>query len=302
MIDRFARIEGFDIVDAQLHIGPGSFEPYLEAMNSLGINSVLIDEFWVTSVTQSPTQVDPGYRLPNGAWRAIYPVAQLAATLHPDRFSYFVRLDRADPDLESVARLVASSPSGRGFRITPRLTAEETSAFMSGAFEPMMEILQEIGLPLCLFVPGLAEYLPFYLRKFPRLQFVIDHCGMGMPGLPPSFSASEGERATSPTYFAEVLKLAEFPNVALKISHAPLLFWSDTPYEAARKHLRSAIEAFGADRLLWATDKTLLPSHTWADLLLWVRDDPELSHEEKSRILGKSARSIFRWPAAKAGQ
>jgi hypothetical protein len=205
MIDRFTRIESFDIVDAQLHIGPGSFEPYLEAMNSLGINSVLIDEFWVTSVTQSPTEVNPGYRLPNGAWRATYPVAQLAATLHPDRFSYFVRLDRNDPDLESVARLIASSPSGRGFRITPGLTADDALAFMNGGFEAMMETLQEVELPLCMFIPGLAEYLPQYLRKFPSLQFVIDHCGMGMPSLPPGRSTSEGERTTDPSYFAEVL-------------------------------------------------------------------------------------------------
>jgi hypothetical protein len=38
--------------------------------------------------------------------------------------------------------------------------------------------------------------------------------------------------------------------------------------------------------------------HTWTDLLHCVRDDSELSQEEREWILGRSARRILQWPSA----
>jgi predicted TIM-barrel fold metal-dependent hydrolase len=75
----------------------------------------------------------------------------------------------------------------------------------------------------------------------------------------------------------------------------------DYPFERVRPHLRRAIEAFGANRILWATDKTVVhPPQSWADLLYYFRDDPEFSREEKQMILGANARRIFDWPAPAA--
>jgi predicted TIM-barrel fold metal-dependent hydrolase len=285
-----------DIVDAQLHLGPGMIDPILEAMNCLGIRSVLIDEFWINRLDQAPTQIDPGYRLPNGAWRALYPVAQLASLLHPERFSYFVRVERQDPDLESLMRLVASAPQARAFRVLATWTVEEAQAFVAGGYEPLLDIAQDVGLPVCLFIPGHVEFLPQYLRKFPSLTFVIDHCGMGMPHQPPGRPEAEERRALSIEYFDEVLRLAEYPNVVMKLSHAPFLFRAQQfPYDSARKQVRRAIEAFGAPRLLWASDKTVIRDHPWSDLLNYIKHDPELSPEEKEWILGRSARRVFKW-------
>ena len=35
-----------EIVDAQVHIGPGRIEETLAAMDALGIRAILIDEYW----------------------------------------------------------------------------------------------------------------------------------------------------------------------------------------------------------------------------------------------------------------
>jgi predicted TIM-barrel fold metal-dependent hydrolase len=293
-----------DIVDAQLHIGPGMIDTILEAMNSLGIKSVLIDEFWVNRVDQAPKQIEPGYRLTNGAWRAVYPVAQLASFLHPDRFSYLVRIERQDPDLASVMCNVASQPHGRAFRVLATWSLEEAEAFATGGYEPLLEIAQDIGLPVCMFIPGRVEYLARYLKKFPKLTVVLDHCGMGMPRHPPGRSDADEHRTMRLEYFDEVLKLAEYPNVAVKLSHAPYLFRAagaqygatQFPFDLARKQVRRAIQAFGAERLMWASDKTVVRGHTWSDLLHWLKDDPELSPEEKEWILGGTARRILKWP------
>jgi predicted TIM-barrel fold metal-dependent hydrolase len=288
-----------DIVDAQCHIGPGMIDTTLEAMDSIGIASVMLEEFWYWIKPTRPGQVEPGYFLPNGAWRASYPVAQLASILHPDRFSFFVRIDRKDPQLESVMRVIASSPHARAFRLLGAWNMEEAEAFVGGGFDAVLDIAQDLGMPVCFTIGGFVEYLPRYLKRFPRLQFVVDHWGMGVAGLPRGRPEAEAQRATSVDYLDEVMKLAEHPNVALKISHGTMFFGTtDYPYEPLRPLVRRAIEAFGADRLIWAGDKTSnRPILPWSDLAHSVRDDPELSLEEKTWILGRTARRTFDWPA-----
>ncbi|MFV8816768.1 amidohydrolase family protein [Haliea sp. E17] len=288
-----------DIVDAQVHVGRGKIATTLAAMDALGIQSVVIDEFWGSMHPSHPTHIDPGYQLENGAWRAAWPTAEEASLLHPERFSYLVRVDRNDPQLESVMRTVGSSPHARAFRLQPVWTLDEVGVFAAGGYTPVLEIARDIGLPVCFFIPGYVELLRPYLAQFPGLQFVVDHGGMGFSNIPAGRPAAEAAAANSPAYFDEVLRLAEFPNVALKLSHIHHPFGAGNyPYEPLRPVLRRAIDAFGANRLLWASDNTVIPGHSWADLLYYLRDDPELSAEEKRWILGASARSVFRWPAA----
>jgi predicted TIM-barrel fold metal-dependent hydrolase len=288
-----------DIVDAQLHVGRGKIEATLATMDALGIASVLIDEFWGAFPTTHPSHIQPGFLLANGSWRATSPTAEEASLLHPDRFSYLVRIDPRDPELEHVMRAAGSSPHVRAFRIQPVWTQPEIEAFMNGSYDALFDIAQDVGLPVCVFIPGYVELLAPYVRRYPRLQFVVDHCGMGFPNIPAGRSPADEARVRDPAYFDEVLKLAALPNVAMKWSHAQDRFAvPHFPYEGLRPHMRKAISAFGAERLMWASDATVMFTHTWSDLLHGVRDDPELSGEEKAAILGRTARRILDWPAA----
>ena len=287
-----------DIVDAQVHVPRGAIVPTLEAMNSLGIAAVLIDEYWGGHPGAHPSHIQPGFLLPSGGWRALSPTGEEAALLHPDRFAYLVRVDPADPQLEAVMRVAAANPGVRAFRIQPVWTLAEADAFARGSFDALFDIAQDIGLPVCAFIPGHAEPMARYLEKYPKVRLVIDHCGMGFPNIPAGRPPAEEARVNDPAYFAEVLKLARFPNAAMKWSHAQSrLGVPHFPYEGLRPHLRAAITAFGADRLMWASDKTVMFGHTWSDLLHGVRDDPELSAEEKVAILGATARRLLSWPA-----
>jgi len=283
-----------DIVDSQLHVGAGCIETTLAAMDVLGIQSVLIDEFWGFDAPPVLPNFPPGYALPNGAWRTISPTAEQASFFHPDRFSYVVRVDRRDPDLECVLRLVSSAPYARAIRILPVWTVAEAGAFAEGRYDPLCKLAQELGLPVFIFIPGMVDLLPRYLARFPRLTFILDHCGMPEDGIP--VDRPQGGERPGPDYFDEVLKLAEYPNVALKWCHEQKKFGAGPyPYEPLRPFLRRAINAFGPQRLLWASDRTVNTAHSWSDLLHYLRDDPELSPDEKAWILGGSARRILDW-------
>lgn len=292
-------VPAMDIVDCQFHLGKGEIDSTLRAMNALGIRSVLVDEFWGEFGTTHPTHIQPGYLLANGAWRAAWPTAEQAGILYPDRFAYLVRIDPRDPDIESVMQTVGTSPHARAFRLQPVWTMDDVSAFANGAYDAVLGLAQEIGLPICVFIPGYVELLIPYLRRFPKLKFIIDHCGMGFPGIPAGRPHDEAQKSRMPDYLDTVCKLAEFPNVALKWSHAQNLLGAQIyPYEPLRPLLRKVINAFGKERVLWASDNSVIPNHTWSNLLHCLRDDPELSQSEKEWILGRSARQILNWPVS----
>lgn len=285
-----------DIVDAQLHLGQGKVEATLEAMDALGVRGVVIDEFWGTWVSDDPTHIAPGFRLANGAWRAICPTAEIACSLHPDRFTCLLRVDRRDPDLAALMGVLGASPHVRAVRVQPVWTLEEAAVFANGGYDELFGLADQHRLPVFLFIPGHVELLPRYLSTFPDLTFVIDHCGMPFPNIPRD-GPQTPSRSTSCDYFDEVLRIADYPNAALKWAHAQARFGvHDYPFAPLRATLRRAIDAFGAERVMWASDHTIIREHSWADLLFCVRDDPELTPEDKAWILGGAARRVLRWP------
>ena len=207
-----------DIVDAQVHIGPGRIEETLAAMDALGIRGILIDEYWF-----GRKMGDPGYAVADGAFRPVQPTAELAAWMHPERFSYLVRLDRNDKDVTTLIRMARDAPHARALRITPGMLAAEVEAFAAGEYAPICAAACDCGLPLFMFVPGRAGDVVQYARRFPSLRIVIDHCGLLSNSMRQKIGAC-GEplsREAQLAAFEDVVALADFPNVALKWAHAP---------------------------------------------------------------------------------
>ncbi|MDH3641353.1 MAG: hypothetical protein OES38_04615, partial [Gammaproteobacteria bacterium] len=117
-----------DIVDSQIHFGPGGIDEVVALMDTLGIQACLVDEFWGLETW------GPGYTLPNGTFRPTRPTVELAAALHPDRFGYVARVERTDPEVLSLIRIAADDPNARAIRMIPAVTATETDAFAGGDY------------------------------------------------------------------------------------------------------------------------------------------------------------------------
>jgi predicted TIM-barrel fold metal-dependent hydrolase len=159
----------------------------------------------------------------------------------------------------------------------------------------MFAIAEDVGMPIFLVIPGWVQHLDRYAAKYPRLNFIVDHCGVhGEYQIELADLAGHSRLG----YFDVVLELAQHPNVHLKWAHTQRLFDApDYPYDGVRPYLRRAIEAFGADRILWASDASIVPEHAWGDVLNYLRLDPELSDDEKRWILGATVRKLVGWPA-----
>jgi len=73
---------------------------------------------------------------------------------------------------------------------------------------------------------------------------------------------------------------------------------SGYPFPNLRPYLRSALNEFGAERMMWAGDASVnLTGESWAELLFWLVDNPELSQSEREKLLGGTARRILNWSA-----
>jgi L-fuconolactonase len=272
-----------DIVDGQVHANMLGAETTLVIMDAIGIQSVLIDEYTGPDTDGS---LLPDYRLHGGVSRPIGPNAEAAALAYPDRFAFLMRVNPLDPGLEGWIETLSASPNLRALRVIV-FGAKDGAAFEAGGCERLFAAANIHGLPVFVTCPSRIPHLGQYVRKFPGLQFIIDHCGA-------AFGDEPGQASLDDT-----LRMAGYPNVALKWAHAPRFLSAEPyPFPDLEPKLARALDAFGRKRILWASDYTVSRDRqNWAESLFYIRHSPALSASDKEWILGRTIRTLLNWPA-----
>jgi predicted TIM-barrel fold metal-dependent hydrolase len=210
-----------------------------------------------------------------------------AAAAHPGRFAVVGRVDSAAPDLE--AAISGWRAAGMvGVRLIIGSQAER-AAFRSGGYERLFRACAAARLPLCVYPPGILPELRPVAEAHPALPLVIDHLGLAQPPLmkpdPDPF-----ER------LPELLALAAFPNVAVKLTGMPALSAERPPFADLKEPLLRILDAFTPARALWGSDATRTAAlHSYADAVAFIRDSPYLDGASKAQILGGALRRIFGW-------
>jgi predicted TIM-barrel fold metal-dependent hydrolase len=306
-----------EIIDAQLHpnrMGPdwADAEPEtlvtatVAAMDAIGVRAALLDEW---SGWTSDGRSLPGHDLPNGARRTDYQVSERAVARFPDRFAYYARYDLRDPDLADLMAGLRSHPGRLALRWfpqngaggvlrTPAGPVDHDSPDLPGYLR-YFALAQKHAIPVFLVVPGQADLLEPFVRRFDELWFVIDHCGVGFP---PAGQAGPGRFDG----LNAVAALASYPNVALKWCHAPRLSIAGYPYPDVLEWFGKMLEAYGPERIVWASDHTqgLRPdsrvrTFSWAESLYYLLGSGVMSRSEQEWVFGRALRRILRWdPAA----
>lgn len=296
------------IVDAQVHLNMVGLEPGIVAMDAAGVAALVIDEFRGFDERGRP---QPSHPLANGSVRHTQPLAELAVARHPDRFAYITRAQPDDPELDRVIGGLRDRPGAVGLRILPFVpfppsagerteNDEAVDAFaaelVGGRYDRYFGLAEQHAVPVFVQVNGIGiagrlDAVRAVAEAHPRLPVVLDHMGVAMPG-------SRGNRPGRFAQFAEVCALAAVPNVHLKWGHATRLSEEPYPFEDVRVALRQVVAAFGPDRVMWASDWTLdLEFSSWAESFGYIRDDPELTLEERSLVLGGTVRRVLDWSA-----
>jgi predicted TIM-barrel fold metal-dependent hydrolase len=282
-----------DIVDAQLHIEPGAIATTLAAMDALGITAALIDEYWVSRGLAN----EPHHLLAGSGVRPINPTAELATLLHPDRFAWLLRISRLDPEYGSIIRMVRDAPGGRALRIDPGMSLEDMRLWAEGGYDHVLGAAADWDLPIFVFAPDMPAGLARAARAFPTLRLCIDHCGLMGNSTRSALDRPLLTTTQQMALFDRVCALADHPNVTLKWGHMSNAFDQPSwPGEALAPLLRRAVDAYGADRVFWASDYSANQrDESWAELLYGVRDCGVLSEAERTAVLGGALRGWLGW-------
>lgn len=261
------------IIDAQVHLNHLGIEKCLGAMDAVGIDGAIIDQY-------PPT----GTRLENAAYRYSYAMSEEAVSSYPARFSYVVRIDNRDPER---GRLIAEARSHRsclGLRVDQPSRAEMANDGYGAFFRAVMEH----NVPTWVVLPGRLEELHSYLDALPDLPLIIDHAGL--------LERGENSRVDPFRGIEALNRLARYRNVAVKWGHVTEWSAKPFPYEDALDQLRRVVDTFGASRVMWESDWTqTLGYQTLAEMYLSIKLSDRFTVDEKAYLLGHTAIEVMRW-------
>ncbi|MCC6174919.1 MAG: amidohydrolase [Chloroflexi bacterium] len=206
---------------------------------------------------------------------------------HPGKFGLVKPVDPSDPAVEEVIADWKAVPGTVGIRIM--LNREPSTDPADPGLNRVLAAAARHDLPVNLLIWGRIEQAQGLAARNPNTQMVIDHLGLQQPFEPPA----------PPEPWAElpsVLKLAEYPNVAIKISGACTLSHEPFPYNDIWGPLGRIFDAFGLDRCLWGTDWTRATALlTYAQGVEPFRLTDRLSDSERETLMGGSLRRVYRW-------
>ena len=211
---------------------------------------------------------------------------------HPDRFGL---IKPFDPESESVEDDVSEWTSLPGVVGVRFMLARVSFDADHPGVNQIFAAAARADVPLNVMCSQKLDTMHELVRRNPDTQIVIDHLGLAQPYEPPA----------PPDPWSDlpgVIALAQFENVAIKISGAGTLSHQPFPYLDIWEPLRRIFDAFGIERCMWGTDWTrAVRLLTYEQGVEAFRVTDELSDSERKALMGGTLQKIYKWsPTSKA--
>jgi predicted TIM-barrel fold metal-dependent hydrolase len=174
------------------------------------------------------------------------------------------------------------------------LSEVQTRQWTTGAYLAVFAAAQRQSVPVCIWTPRRLPELVPVVQKFSDLQFVIDHLG-----LPQTTSLCRRDGVPFQR-LPDLLSLARFPNVAVKITGVPSLSVEPFPFSDVWPPLHRVFSAFGLGRVMWGSNWRAVGPY--GETIDYIRDTTELTASDKTLLLGATLRSIFGWPSPRTSR
>ena len=190
-----------------------------------------------------------------------------------------IQAERPDDEMRRLATLGV-----RGFRVQPR---GDIASWLDGAgYERAFRCGADEKLAICpLINPDALPALGRMCERFPNTPVIVDHlCRIG---------------ASNPIREEDVealCALACYPQVMVKVSAFYALGEKREPYEDLVPLIERVYRAFGADRLMWASDcpYQVQGAYTYAASIALIEEHTNfLSNADRAQILGETAERFF---------
>ena len=203
---------------------------------------------------------------------------------YPGTFAGVALIDEHGPDPSAEMRQLRKL-GVRGIRIVPPHWS--ISGWLDGlSMRKMWDTAADCEMAMCCLVN--PEDLPAVERmchQNPDTRVVIDHCArIGGDGV---FRQSDVD---------QLCDLAQHRNTFTKLSAFYFLGAKHPPYVDLLPMIRLLVDAFGPDRLMWATDCPfqVVPPHTYTASLELIRDRLDfVTAADRDQILEQTAERLF---------
>ena len=263
------------VVDTHCHVSPYWFEPVevlLDEMSRNGVDKAVLTQFF-------------------GVYDNSYLVECM--TRFPGRFSVIGLVDVSDPDaLSHLESLHRQGVEGIRFNSTMRSPGSDPIAVWRKAAD--MGMIASVMGSVESYAAAEFENI---VKELPNLKVLIEHLG----GVGANWGPGRSNQAIPYDTYRSVLDLAKYPNTYMKIPGLgefctrPLPFQPPNPFDEVHLLIEMAVDAFGADRLMWGSD---FPPVSFREgygsaLRLTTEEYSSLSDGERDLIFGGVAKKVF---------
>ncbi len=272
-------------IDAQVHVyerdhperpwadvlaGPPEVtgDDMVAAMDAVGVDAAILVSAWTMYL------YDPSYAIS-------------VRTAYPDRFALVKPLDPTDPGVEETIADWANTEGAVGVRIMLTKTASDDPDDPST--NRILAAAGRHGLPVNLSCHDRLPLVGALAARNENTRLVVDHLGIFQPRKPPAppepFSA-----------LPQLIELAAFENVAVKVTGACTLSHAPFPYDDLWDPLGRVFDAFGFDRCMWGTDWTrAINVVSYQQGVAPFKLTDRLSGSEREALMGGTLQQIYGW-------
>ena len=209
-----------------------------------------------------------------------------AAQRHPNRFAVMGRLPVQDPKSAALLPDWKKQKGMLGARLT--FMREQSALLTSGSADWFWPAAEKAGVPVMVFPPGNVPKFAPIAERHPGLTLIIDHMSLMLE------TAQEGKIKEA---IDDVVALAKYPNVSVKLSSAPTYSFEPYPWRDMTVHLKRCFDAYGPQRCYWGTDLTnAFAKSTYRQRVTHFTEElPFLSEQDKDWVMGRAILQRLNW-------
>jgi predicted TIM-barrel fold metal-dependent hydrolase len=230
---------------------------------------------------------------PSSLGDAVNTYAVEAARKHPDKFCVLGHFDLKSPDREDIVSHWRERPGMLGFRFTFS-QPQQRAWWTDGSLDWFWTACEKADLPVGLLASGAnIAALARIAAAHPRLKLLVDHLGRG---------GARG-KLTDDAAFAdlgEMLALARYPNVAIKLSAAPSYSSQPYPYRNIHGYVHQIVETFSPERSFWGSDLTRMACSYRQCVVMFTEEMPWLKGRDLELVMGEAIVNWLGWQRAAA--
>ena len=209
-----------------------------------------------------------------------------AARRYPERFAVMGRIAIEKPRSAALLPNWRGQPGMLGIRLT--FHRGQAALLESGATDWFWPAVEKAGLPVMFLAPGNMPKFAAIAERHPGLPLIVDHM---------SLTAEIAQSRTIPKAIDDLVPLARYPNVSVKLSSAPTYSFDPYPWRDMSEHLKRCFDAFGPRRCYWGTDLTnAFAKSTYRQRITQFTEELDfLSEEDKDWVMGRAILARLGW-------